>query len=273
MEHKEIKKHWDHLAKRHGLDLKTTTKTPTIKHLEINAFVRILNKFANFSNENSILEVGCGNGHNIFGLAKQFPQFKFHGIDYSEEMIAVACQLNEERETINIDFSVGDALKLSNIMSLKNNFDFVLTDRMLINLNSWDLQQQGIRHIVSCVKDNGYLIVIENFINSYSNQNLMREIIGLKSRTPDPYNKFINENEFEKFIINKLGFEFIYSENFGSLHDLILYVLLPHANEGKILYDHPLMESVTELLERLPQHLRNEFGNFGQNKLYVFKRS
>ena len=30
----EIRDHWDSLAKKHGLDLKSTTKTPTIKRLE-----------------------------------------------------------------------------------------------------------------------------------------------------------------------------------------------------------------------------------------------
>jgi hypothetical protein len=100
----------------------------------------------------------------------------------------------------------------------------------------------------------------------------LREVVGLPTRTPDPYNKFINEKEFQEFVVEKLKFEFIYSENFGSLHDLILYVLLPHINDGKVIYDHPMMKSVTSLLEGIPESLRNNFGNFGQNNLYVFKR-
>jgi len=272
MELKDIKEHWDSLAKKHALDLLSTTKTPTIKQLEINAIARVVSKFLSGSKTNSVLEVGCGNGYNIFGLSQLFPHLKFHGIDYSDEMIAAACKLKKELPNSELDFSVRDVLNLTAAASLKNNFDFVFTDRLLINLNSWELQQQGIEQIASCVKENGLLVIIENFTQSYANQNLLREVLGLPTRTPDPYNKFINEKEFQEFVVEKLKFEFIYSENFGSLHDLILYVLLPHINNGKVIYDHPLMKSVTSLLEGIPESLRNNFGNFGQNNLYVFKR-
>ena len=187
-------------------------------------------------------------------------------------MIAAACKLKKELPNSELDFSIGDVLHLNAAASLKNNFDFVFTDRLLINLNSWELQQQGIEQIASCVKENGLLVIIENFTQSYANQNLLRKVVGLPPRIPDPYNKFINEKEFQEFVVEKLKFEYIYSENFGSLHDLILYVLLPHINDGKVIYDHPLMESVTSLLEGIPESLRNNFGNFGQNNLYVFKR-
>ena len=187
-------------------------------------------------------------------------------------MITAAYKLKEELPNCDLEFSVGDVLNLSAAPSLSNSFDFVFTDRLLINLNTWELQQKGIKQLSDCIKSNGFLIIIENFMQSYSNQNELRELIGLPSRSIDPYNKFINEKFFEEFIIKDLGFEFIYSENFGSLHDLILYVLLPHINDGKVVYDHPLMESVTSLLERLPKHFRNDLGNFGQNKLYIFKK-
>lgn len=272
MEMHEIRAHWDSLAKKHRLDLKSTTKTPTIKQLEISAIARAIDSSSKNSQTSSMLEVGCGNGHNIFGLARLFPHSKFHGIDYSGDMITAACKLKEELPHCDLEFSVGDVLNLSAAPSLKNSFDFVITDRLLINLNTWELQQQGIKQLSDCIKENGFLITIENFMQSYSNQNQLRELIGLPSRSIDPYNKFINEKFFEEFIIKDLGFEFIYSENFGSLHDLILYVLLPHINDGKVVYDHPLMESVTSLLERLPKHFSNCFGDFGQNKLYIFKK-
>ena len=272
MELKEIRTHWDALAKKHGLDLKSTTKTPTIKQLEINALARVISKFASASTTNSVLEIGCGNGHNIFGLARLFPNFKFHGIDYSNDMIAAACKLKKELPDSQLDFSAGDVLNLTAKASLQNNFDVIFTDRLLINLNSWELQQQGIEQIASCIKNNGLLVIIENFTQSYANQNLLRQVIGLPPRTPDPYNKFINEKEFQEFIVEKLNLEYVYSENFGSLHDLLLYVLLPHINDGKVIYDHPLMESVTSMLESIPDNFRDSFGNFGQNNLYVFKK-
>lgn len=272
MELKEIRAHWDALAQKHGLDLKSTTKTPTIKQLEINALARAISKFASVSKANSVLEIGCGNGHNLFGLSRLFPTFKFHGVDYSDDMIVAACKIKNELPGSQLDFSTGDVLNLTATASFQNSFDVVFTDRLLINLNSWELQQKGIKEIVSCVKSNGLLVIIENFTQSYVNQNLLRQVIGLPPRTPDPYNKFINEDELQEFIVEKLKLECVYSENFGSLHDLLLYVLLPHINDGKVSYDHPLMESVTTMLESIPENLRGNFGNFGQNNLYVFKK-
>ena len=100
----------------------------------------------------------------------------------------------------------------------------------------------------------------------------MRELIGLQARTPDPYNKFIDEAKLESFACDELNLKLLQVENFGSMHDLILYVLLPHINSGEIIYNHPLMESVTSLLEKLPEEFVNGFGNFGQNKLYLFEK-
>ncbi len=272
MELNEIRTHWDSLAKKHGLDLKSTTKTPTIKQLEINAIARVISKFLSTAQAKSILEVGCGNGHNIFGLIRLFPSFKFLGLDYSDEMIAAAGKLKEELPNCDLQFDVGDVLHLSDVDEYKNKFDVVFTDRLLINLNTWDLQRLGLTQLASCVKEGGFLVLIENFTQSYANQNLMRQLINLPPRTPDPYNKFIDETFLEDFVVKDLNLKLAYSENFGSLHDLLLYVLLPHINNGKVAYDHPLMESVTSLLERIPDNFKHDFGNFGQNKLYVFKK-
>ena len=106
---------------------------------------------------------------------------------------------------------------------LKSEYDFVLTDRLLINLNSWDLVKQASKKLVSFVKQDGYLIIIENFVNSYKNQKSAKAAFsGLPNRTPDPYNKFIDESKFEDFIKTNLQAEITMSKNFASLHDIIL---------------------------------------------------
>jgi len=152
-------------------------------------------------------------------------------------------------------------------------YDFVITDRMLINLNSWSLQRKAISNLISMLKPNGYLILIENFVDLHANQNQLRELIGLPPRVPDAYNKFLSEGDFVSFVENELKLEIILSRNFASLHDILLYVLLPHSNFGQVVYDHPVMESITQLLKNLPDEFSESFGRFGQNNLYVLKRS
>jgi len=268
----EIRDHWDSLAKKHGLDLKSTTKTPTIKRLEISALARAISKTKDALQTRNILEVGCGNGHNIFALSQLFPDCSFHGLDYSEEMIKLANRIKVESPSRNVKFDVANVLELANNNAVENEYNLVFTDRLLINLNSWKIQQQGLRQLLSRVKEKGYLLIIENFMTAYGNQNYLRDLIGLQARTPDPYNKFINEAKLESFACDELNLKLLHVENFGSIHDLILYVLLPHINSGEIIYNHPLMESVTSLLEKLPEEFVNGFGNFGQNKLYMFEK-
>ena len=60
MELKEIKKHWETLAEKYAEDLKSTTKTSTIKKLEINAIQNTIKQIINIVGNVNILEVGCG---------------------------------------------------------------------------------------------------------------------------------------------------------------------------------------------------------------------
>jgi SAM-dependent methyltransferase len=273
MEMQQIREHWDNLARKYSLDLKSTTKTPTIKQLEIHALARaIRTSFLDTSAKLTVLEVGCGNGHNIFGLWKHFASHHFTGLDYSPQMIESANNIREAYPEADMHFGVADILTLQMDSLNPVNYDVVFTDRCIINLNTWEGQQIGLRNCADRVKSGGVLIVIENFTGSYSNQNLLRESAGLVERTPDPYNRFIHETEFQSFLIDELGMNHEVTDDFGSLHDVLLYVLIPAVNKGKVDYGHPIMEAVTTLLTNLPDDFQNLFGPFGQNRLYVFRK-
>ena len=200
------------------------------------------------------------------------PNFKLQGFDYSEDMINAANQINNEKHNSEIGFFVADALYIPNKDLKRNFYDFVITNRMLINLNSWTLQKKALQNIVKLIKSKGFLIIIENFVNSYARQNELRKLIGLSARIPDPYNKFLDEQLFEDYVTEEIGLKILKIDNSASLHDTILYVLLPHLNSGTISYDHPLMNSVAEFLVNLPNENSGSFGNFGQNNLYVLRR-
>jgi SAM-dependent methyltransferase len=270
MELKNIKEHWDNLAAKYAEDLKSTTKTPTIKQLEINALYNSLN-FISASSLN-VLEVGCGNGHNLMGLANLLKQHNYTGVDYSATMISNAINIKGLEKLTNVNFFVGNVVDLQSNENLQDHYDVVFTDRCLINLNTFELQKNGLEQLVLKTKDGGHIIIIENINQSYNNQNDCRVAIGMEARKPDEYNLFFNENEFVSYATEGLNLKLLQTSNFGSLHDLLLYVLIPKTNGGKTDYSHPLMEAVTELLLSLDPKLQNSFGEFGQNKLYIFKK-
>lgn len=273
MDMQEIREHWDKLAEKFALDLKSTTKTPTIKQLEIHALARAIRTFfPDAAPERTVLEVGCGNGHNIFGLWEQFTSYHFTGLDYSPQMIESAQKILEAHPEADMVFGVADILSLQMELLNPTHYDVVFTDRCLINLNTWERQMTGLRNCAERVRPGGALVIIENFVASYSNQNRLRESAGLLVRTPDPYNHFIHETEFQSFATGELGLIHETTDDFGSLHDILLYVLIPAVNQGKVDYSHPIMEAATTLLTRMPDDIQNQFGSFGQNRLYVFRK-
>ena len=100
---------------------------------------------------------------------------------------------------------------------------------------------------------------------------MLRQTLKLPVRTHDLYNLFIDEDEIINFAINELDLELLKTDDFSSLHDLMLYVFLPCINGGIVEYDHPLINATTELL--LNSKIDCNFGDFGQNRLFLFAKN
>ena len=100
----------------------------------------------------------------------------------------------------------------------------------------------------------------------------LEKAIGLAERKPDSYNLFIDEDKFLNYAKRELKLELIDTVDFASLHDIMLYVLIPKINGGEVDYNHPLMNAVTEFLLNIDQSKMGAFGDFGQNRLFLFKK-
>jgi len=268
----EIEQHWKNWAEEFKLDIRATTKTQTIKELEISALYQAFKKTPYFAQENcKVLEVGCGNGHNCFRLINLMPNLNFTGVDFIPEMIASANEIKSSNPQFNtMNFFQGNILTLDESTYLDDKYAIIFTNRCLINLNTHELQIKALNQLYNKVIDGGYIILIENIEQSYSKQNQLREFVGLDKRTPDKFNLFIDESNFVEQAKQKLNL--LYIKNFASLHDIILYVLVPMVNEGHVDYDHPIVSAATKLLLSAPEEFSDSFGDFGQNRLYVFKK-
>ena len=265
-----IKRHWVEWAKA-GVGLRATTKTGTIKSLEIAALVHAIRRSGMQDRRRSVLEAGCGNGQNCVALAREFVTFNFVGFDYIDAMVQSARLLAESNGvTDRLRFVVGDMLDLAKC-DLADSYDVVFTDRAIINLNTEERQLQVIGALAARVASGGLLLLLENFVETYERQNDCRELLGLPRRMPAEFNRFLASERVESFV-RGLGFDLVAIDDFGSLHDLLLYVLLPAISEGQINYDHPLVAAATELCLRLGSVEDDLFGRFGQNRLLAFQR-
>lgn len=266
-----IRKHWQEWAKEYGTNLRATTKASTAKAMELEALSRALTEIERTQgSELTILEVGCGNGHNCLSLTEKHSSASFTGIDFIEDMVEAANSVKKEKGIPDerVVFQVGNVLNLALPHAA---FDVIFTDRCLINLNTDLLQQKAIASLAQLLKPNGYLLMIENSQQTYDMQNHLRELVGLPKRTPAEFNHFFNEEMLLPFLPS-VGLEVLDVEDFISLHDIVLYILVPMVNDGKVDYDHPLVEAATKLNIALSSLKSSGLGKYGQNRLYKCRK-
>ena len=266
-----IRKHWENLAEEYGTDFRATTKTNTAKEIELQVLSRIFEELPlDLSSELKVVEAGCGNGLNLFWLFKKFPQFNFKGFDFVPQMITSAIQLRDQ-ENISaekISFEVAE-FEIPNLPA--SEFDVVFTVRGLINVNSDELQLSAITKLASLLKPEGFLILLENSFQSHSKQNDLRNRVGLTARPQATYNHFLDENIIHDYLKDS-ELEIWKKADFIGLHDLVLYILIPMLNGGKIEYDHPLVRAATDLTTKLSLQEMSSFGPYGQNRLIVYRK-
>jgi len=269
---KGIRAHWQNWARQYGTDLRATTKGTTAKIMEVDALTRTMQQIVvELGGDLKVLEAGCGNGKNCLSLVDEFAQARFIGFDFIPEMVEAANAVRSERADggSRLEFFVGNVLEMDLPVA---SYDVVFTDRCLINLNTDALQHQAIRGLADLVKPGGYLLMIENSQQTYGRQNLAREAVGLPARTPDVFNRFFDETTLLPFLPTA-GLELVGTEDFISLHDLVLYVLVPMTNGGKVDYAHPLVAAATQLNTALSAIEPASAGAWGQNRLYKCRKA
>lgn len=269
----ETREHWQQSAAMYGRSLEATTKTWTAKRLELDALVRRFTLILDGTDRaGAVLEAGCGNGVNCLELASTFPNLSVDGVDYIPAMVAAAEQNRAAAaHGDQVRFFVGDVLHMDDVQELRPEYDIVFTDRCLINLGSVEEQQLGISSLAAKVKPGGHLVMIENSAATYASQNLLRTVLGLEPRTPAPFNLFFDEAEILAHILS-LDLKVIEIEDFMSLHDLVLYVLVPAGNGGEIDYGHQMVQTATTLSQAASAAARSPFGAVGQNRLYCCQK-
>src|SRR5207247_933049 len=140
-----------------------------------------------------------------------------------------------------IKFQTGDVTHLEKNKDLNSGYDIIFTDRCLINLNSKKLQMTGVEQISKKLKPGGYFLMLENSVQNYTRQNEARISVGLPARKPAKFNLFIDEHTIIPHI--KKTMNLVSVNDFGSLYDVVLYVLTPLINNGTHDYDHPLVKA------------------------------
>lgn len=259
-EYEEIKQYWDNRAKEQGGTRQATTNDYYMREIEINCLKGKIKTLFGSRSELKIADIGCGDGLSTIEIAKSFPEINFSGFDYSENMICSAKERCKKDPLKNIEFRVFDITK----DDLKEEYDLIYTDRCLINLPSWNLQRSAIIKIHNALVDDGYYIMIENFLEGHKNFNMLRQKFSLEEIQMRNHNLFLNEKDLLP-ILKKL-FSEIHYINISSQYYIVSRILYSKICAiNNVTPDY--FDVHHELAVKLPF-----FGNFGPIGMYHLRK-
>ena len=238
-----------------------------LHELEIQAALRYLEP------SDVVADVGSGNGDATIRYAAKVKRCV--GFERSAHLRSVAMKSAEAAGSTNVSFQEFDVLQNA---ILDAEFDAVISQRMLINLASWDEQQQGLRHLHRMLRVGGRAILIENTNDAFQAMNDVRVNLGLAPVPQHWHNRFFDYDEFMAFM--KGRFQLLHFEDFGLYYLLTrVYTQLFASFEGfgANAKKDPIFEKADRAARRLHEAMSERVrisGSraFGPIQVFVFRR-
>ncbi|MGA2494181.1 MAG: class I SAM-dependent methyltransferase [Roseiarcus sp.] len=187
----DIKHYWTERAASDSAN--ATTNDVHLRDLERATLVGRLRALG-CSAQSRILDAGCGDGQTVFALAAEFG-CRLVGRDYASSMIELAKTRLASDPNPLVDFAIGDVRRVADEFGAEA-FDFVTTDRCLINLESEAEQYAAIEGIAKALKPGGRYLAIENFVEGNDRLNELRALFDLPPIAVRWHNRFFREGEF-----------------------------------------------------------------------------
>ena len=176
--------------------------------------IEIETALRHLSPKDHLADIGCGNGSATVEYAAYVQ--KVHAIERSDCLREKALENVFKASLKNVTIESGDVLKLDAIET--GTFDSVVTQRMLINLTSWEDQQQALRNIHRILKPGGRYVMIENTNESFARLNDIRHHVKLGPIPQHWHNRFFNHDLLIDFFNGK--FQVLRHENFNMYYFL-----------------------------------------------------
>lgn len=259
-----IRQYWEERAKQYGGSLRATTDDIHLRELEVSTIVQTLGEI-DLPRQASMLDVGCGGGYSTVTVAAAIPDIRVLGIDYALTMIKAARDRLQTLPELHqrVSFVVGDAIQLSQVCG-DSLYDVVVSDRCLINLDSFESQSHAIAEIAAHTKPGGYYIAIENFVEGHDNMNAARRAVGLPEIPVRWHNVYFTERNFirsvERFFEDATIKDFSSSYYFATR---VIYSAMCQMRGEEPDYDH----EIHRLAVRLPW-----IGQFSPIRMAVLRR-
>jgi SAM-dependent methyltransferase len=156
-----------------------------------------------------ILDAGCGEGEGTI-VYSAIPGVEVHAVDFSETRLAMARQRLAGRH--NVLVKQLDFLKPYN---WTDDYDFVISQRFLINLLGWPLQQRVLLDLASRLKPRGRLLMLEGSQQGVNSLNELRSSLGLEPIPVKWHNLFFDDDSLIDFM-RQNGYRLIEQDGLGT---------------------------------------------------------
>jgi len=255
-----IRKKWEASGRQFPKQGKVTptSRDPYLGHLEEENILTFL------KGNGAVLDLGCGDASHTVEYAKRVARIV--GIDIANSLIEIARKRVISAGVNNIDFIIGSVLNIKKLFGA-DKFDFVISQRCLINLPEWRYQKEVILQVHSLLEADGLFILTEGFQDELDRLNEIREKIGLAEIEVVSYNKNLRRKDFEAFVSKY--FNIVEVRHYGAylfmsrvLHPL---VVLPDAPK----HDARLNEAAMEISRLVPMP---DLEKYSYNLFYVLKK-
>jgi ubiquinone/menaquinone biosynthesis C-methylase UbiE len=231
------------------------TRDIIAKQLEIEAISRYV------TDGMRILEAGCGNGVTALELARRHTA-SIVGFDYAPEMIEEAKKLSTGQQLRgNVQFHTGDIRDLEQ----SGGFDMVFTERVLINLDSWEKQRNAIQSLTNLLVVGGIYVMCENSSDGLESINVLRQQVNLPPVIAPWHNRYLRDEELKAIDLPNVVLEHVeyYSSTYYFL-SRVVNAWLAGCENREPQYEAP----VNELALALPP-----MGTLGQGRIWVWRKT
>jgi len=161
------------------------------KHL-IDIEINLIN--SKLTENAKILDAGCGEGEGTLVYSKN-KNVLIHAADFSETRLIKAKERLVKQSNVqlmHIDF-------LSDY-EINNDYDFIISQRFLINLIEWELQKKVILNLIKHLKIGGKFLMLEGSADGVDELNKFRSFFELEPITVKWHNLFFKNDQLEQFL-------------------------------------------------------------------------
>jgi ubiquinone/menaquinone biosynthesis C-methylase UbiE len=259
-----IREHYKTVAEKYGPSPRSSMEDDFVRSKEIECIVNCYR----FMKEQAqrplkVLELGCGNGYALEALSSLDGTDQFWGVDFSEELLSIA----RKRALPNCVLMQGDTRALA---AEPEFFDWVYTERCLINILDSDEQLEALRQIAKVLKPNALYLMIEGFADGLGNYNKARSECGLPEVKEAIHNRNFEKDKLfagtrDLFTLvegSELG-KYAIPSNFLSSHYFVSRVLYPAMTKGEVVRN----SEVAKFFSFLPP-----MGNYSTIQAFVLRK-